>query len=323
MEPAMKRHKSFPLIHGQHEATALPERVYLLLLTQLTRLCLCLAACACTGCMTWHPQWPDLSSSSTPSVALARLEKAEQLGHRADSRSTVTATVAAYQSVLDADPGNFQALVSLAQLNLLLGDGYTTGIAEKKTYFHNALIYAEGAMFTNPSFRKKVLMGEPTWEACRVLSVREIEAMLFWVNAVFYSYKEGQLYIGQVINYRWIQRARKVMEHMTSIDPDWGGGALHFTWGVYFLSIPESIGGDRKKSAAFFAKAIEIGPERLLNRWGQAKYFHVKMKDPTGFRKDLEWVLSRDVERSPGNYSWNAFFAKDARRLLAEMDRHF
>ena len=147
--------------------------------------------------------------------------------------------------------------------------------------------------------------------------------MFFWVNAVFYSYKEGQGFIGQMINFRWMKRAKQVMEHMTSIDPDWGGGALHFTWGVYFLSIPESIGGDRKKSAQYFRKAIEIGPKNLLNRWGRAKYYHIKMNNPQGFREDLEWVLSRDIQQSAGHPAWNTFFVKDARRLLDTMDRYF
>ena len=185
------------------------------------------------------------------------------------------------------------------------------------------MVYAEGAMFTNPSFRQCIQLGEPTWDACRVLGVREMDAMLFWVNAVFYSYKDGQLPMGQVLNFRWVQRARQVMDHMTSIDPDWGGGVLHFTWGVYYLSIPESIGGDRKKSAEFFSKAIEVGPDRLLNRWGRAKYFYVKMKNPRGFREDLEWVLSRDVGQSPGNAAWNAFFVRDAKQMLDTMDSYF
>lgn len=299
------------------------ERVSSVLVRLCTRLCFCLALCICGGCMMWHSQWPDLSAVSTQSVASDLLEEAARLGHQADSQSSIAATVAAYQAVLAADPGNFQAHVSLAHLNILLGDGYATNIADKKEYFKKALLYAEGAMFTNPSFREKIQLGEPTWEACRVLGVREMEAMLFWVNAVFYSYKEGQWYIGQVVNYRWIQRARYVMEHMTSIDPDWGGGSLHFTWGVYFLSIPESIGGDRNKSAYYFEKAIEIGPDRLLNRWGRAKYYHVKMRNPGGFRKDLEWVLSQDVAQSPGNFAWNVFFARDARQMLDAMDRYF
>jgi tetratricopeptide (TPR) repeat protein len=275
------------------------------------------------GCMVWHPQWPELSHASAPADAAGRLEEADRLGRGADSRNSIAAAVAAYQAYLETDPANYQVCVTLAQLHLLLGDAYASSKSEKRDYFQKAMVYAERAMFTNPSFRQGIQHGEPTWEACRVLGVQEMEAMMFWVNGVFYTYKEGQGYFGQVINFRWVQRARQVMEHMTSVDPDWGGGALHFTWGVYYLSIPESIGGDRKKSAEFFSKAIEVGPHQLLNRWGRAKYFHVKMKNPQGFREDLEWVLSQDVVRSPGHAAWNTFFMRDARQMLDTMDRYF
>jgi tetratricopeptide (TPR) repeat protein len=295
----------------------------LLLEARLAILCLCLAVCMGAGCMVWHPQWPDLSVGSTPMDAAVRLEEAERRGRRVDSRDDIEATVAAYQSLLDADPKNYQACVTLSHLHLLLGDAYAVTKTDKRDHFEKAMLYAERAMFTNPSFRQNIQRGEPTWEACRVLGVPEMEAMLFWVNAVFYMYKDGQGYIGQVINFRWVQRARKVMEHLTSIDPDWAGGVLHFTWGVYFLSIPESIGGDRKRSAECFSKAIEVGPDRLLNRWGRAKYFHVKMKNPQAFREDLEWVLAQDAGRSPGHAAWNAFFKRDARQMLDTMERYF
>ena len=287
-------------------------------------LCACLVLfMTAAGCMMWQPKWPDVSNTPTRQDASGRLEEALRLGNKADSRSSINTAVAAYQAVLDVDPENYQAFVDLAQLHLLLGDGYVTTISEKKVFFQKAMVYAEGAMFTNPAFRQSIQQGKPTWEACRVLSVREMDAMFHWVNAVFYSYKEGQGFIGQVINFRWIQRAKQVMEQMTSIDPDWGGGALHFTWGVYFLSIPESIGGDRRKSVQYFSKAIEVGPRELVNRWGRAKYYYIKMNNPQGFRDDLEWVLSRDLQQSPGHPAWNAFFVKDARRLLDTMDRYF
>lgn len=286
-------------------------------------LCVCLVACMSAGCMMWHPQWPNLSTASMQTDVSGRLEEATRLGRLADSQSDIATAVAAYQSLLEVDPEHYQAFVNLAQLHLLMGDGYATSISEKRAYFQKAMVYAEGAMFTNPSFRKSIQRGQPTWEACRVLSVQEMEAMFFWVNAVFYSYKEGQGFIGQVINFRWIQRAKQVMDHMTSINPDWGRGVLHFTWGIYFLSIPERMGGDRKKSSEYFRKAIEVGPNELIHRWGRAKYYHVKMKNPQGFRDDLEWVLSQDVRQSPGDAAWNAFFVRDARRLLDTMDSYF
>jgi tetratricopeptide (TPR) repeat protein len=276
-----------------------------------------------TGCMTWHPQWPDPSKASAPADAAGRLEDADRLGRGADSRNGIEAAIAAYQAVLEIDPANYEACFTLSHLHLLLGDAYASTRSEKRGCFHKAMVYAERAMYTNPSFQQGIQRGEPTWVACRALGAQEMEAMLFWINGVFYTYKEGQSYLGQVINFRWVQRARLVMDHMTSIDTDWGEGALHFTWGVYFLSIPERIGGDRNKSAAYFSKAIEVGPHQLLNRWGRAKYFHVKMKNPQGFREDLEWVLAKDVARSPGDAVWNAFFVRDARRMLDTMDRFF
>ncbi len=275
------------------------------------------------GCMVWAPQWPDLSGASVPGDTAGRLEEADRLGRRADTRKGIEGAIVAYEEVSKADPASYQAYVSLAHLHLLMGDAYTSSKAEKKDYFHKAMVYAERAMFTNPSFRQSIQRGESTWEAVQVLDLREMEAMLFWVNAVFYTYKESLGFIGQVINFPWVRRARSVLEHMTSINPDWEGGVLHFTWGVYYLSIPESIGGNRKKSAEYFRRAIEVGPDWLLNRWGRAKYFHVKMNNPRGFRRDLEWVLSQDAGQSPGYAAWNVFFMRDARRMLDTMDRYF
>ncbi len=286
-------------------------------------LCLALAASMGLGCMVWAPQWPDVSVPSVPADTAGRLEEADGLGRRADSRNGIEAAIAAYKAVLEVEPAHYQSSVTLAHLHLLLGDAYASTTKKKRDYFKTAMAYAERAMFTNPAFRESIRRGESTWEACRVLGMREMEAMLFWVNAVFYTYKESLGFIGQVINFRWVRRARSVMAHMTSIDPDWEGGVLHFTWGVYYLSIPESVGGDRKKSAEYFRKAIEVGPDWLLNRWGRAKYFHAKMKNPQGFREDLEWVISQDVGQSPGHAAWNAFFMRDARQMLDTMDRYF
>lgn len=273
--------------------------------------------------MTWQPQWPDSSSVATPAVVAELFKEADLLSRNADSQGSLEAAVTANLAVLKADPAHYQACVTLAHLYLLLGDAYQTSMAGKRNCFQKALLYSELAMYTNPSFKESIQRGEPTWEACQVLGFREMEAMLFWANAVFYRYKEGQGPLGQIVNFRWIQRATQVMDHMTSIDPDWGGGVIHLTWGIYFLAIPESVGGDRVKSAEYFRKAIEIGPEQLIHRWGRAKYYHVKMKDPQSFREDLKWVLSRDLRQSPGHPAWNAFFVKDARRLLNTIDRQF
>lgn len=125
-----------------------------------------------------------------------------------------------------------------------------------------------------------------------------MEAMLHWVNAVFYLFKEGQPPAAQMFNLRWIRRARTVMERMNAVAPDWHGGAVHFVWGLYYLSLPERAGGDRARSAACFEKAIELGPDMLMSRWGRGKYYQIKMRNARGFEEDLRWVVSRDAHES-------------------------
>jgi hypothetical protein len=133
----------------------------------------CLVLCMSAGCMMWNPKWPDLSNTPLRQDASGRFEEAVRLGHKADSRSSIASAVSAYQAVLDVDPENYQAFVDLAHFHLLMGDGYATTISEKKVFFQKAMAYAEGAMFTNPVFRQSIQQGKPTWEACRVLSVRD------------------------------------------------------------------------------------------------------------------------------------------------------
>ncbi len=280
-------------------------------------------ACMTPGCVMWRPQWPDRSAGTRGGEAASRLEQASRLGLQADSRESIERAVAAYQAVLEVDPDSYEAYVQLAQFHLLLGDGYMASVADKKSSFRSAMLYAEGAMYTQPAFRQKIQEGEPTWDACRVLGAREMDAMFFWVNSVFYNFKECYGYMGQALNFRWIQRAKRVMEHMDTIDPGWGNGMLYFTWGIYYLSIPERVGGDRPKSEMYLSKAIAADPRQLVYRWGRAKYYDIKMNKPQEFQEDLEWVLAQDARLSPGHPAWNAFIMQDARRLLESMHSRF
>jgi hypothetical protein len=243
--------------------------------------------------------------------------------NQADDEEALRKAIVEYEAVIQVHPSNFEALESLGHLHLLLGDGYCTDRSEKRFHFRMSLRCNELAMYTNEGFRSLIDHGEPVWRATEALSDREMKPMFFWVTAVFYYYKECLGGSGQMLNFRWIRRARTVLEGLSKRDPDWGGGALHFTWALYYLAIPESVGGDRERSRELLALAVERGPSRLLNRWGRAKYFHVKMQNRDEFRADLEWVLAKDVHRMEGDYAWNAYFQKDAREMLENIDRFF
>ena len=43
--------------------------------------------------------------------------------------------------------------------------------------------YSEQAMYTNPKFKDMVDKGAKVWEACTVLSIREMAPMFYWFLA--------------------------------------------------------------------------------------------------------------------------------------------
>ncbi len=276
-----------------------------------------------SGCMMWRPRWPDPQADPSTNGVPSLLRAAEQKCQVAVSAESVESAIAAYQGVVALDPLNFEANLALSHLHLLLGDAYVEKRSQKRECFLKAMRYAEAAMFINPEFRNRIKEGEPTWVACEALGEQERDAMFFWVNAVFYMFKEAQWAPFQALNYRWIKRAKLVMEQMTVIRPNGQDPLSDFVWGAYYLSIPVSVGGDRKKAIEYFDSAVDNAPDRLLPRWGRAKYYHAKMKNLKAFREDLEWVLAHEAEGTSDHPAWHAFFIQDARRLLEQMDRTF
>jgi len=88
------------------------------------------------------------------------------------------------------------------------------------------------------------------------------------------------------------------------------------------LALPESVGGDMKRSASRFERARRSsGAKRLLIPWGRAKYFHRKRGDRASFTRELRWVLAQDPRAQTGDpYPWNLYFQREARQLLASVD---
>ncbi len=276
-----------------------------------------------THCFTYHPDWQIPESADSEIAIKVSIKKADTLIRNADSKEKLMHIIRIYEKVLRADPQNYKALYELGHLYLLVGDGYSKKTGEKKDFFKKALYYNEHAMYINPLFKKQIDNGLNVWEAAQVLKEKDMDLMLFWTTAVFYYYKECLGAFGQMINYKWIRRAKSMMEHLYEVNPDHAGGAPHFTKALYYLSIPRSVGGNKKVSEELFAKAIEVGPDWLLNRWGRAKYFHVKMQNREAFKQDLEWILKQDINAMKGHPAWKIYFMNDAKNMLANIDDYF
>ena len=283
-----------------------------------------LAAGLVSGCVSWRPDWDRTvpAVADTDMEAAPLLVKAERLTLAAGSRSELLAAITALEAVLAADASNFRALTSLGHLYILLGAAYTEDRAEKTRHFQTARRCNEWAMYTNVEFAARMQTGEKPWEAAGVLTGREVPAMFYWVTAVLYHFKEGMSLPGKVVNRQWLEWCGIFLHRIEEIDPNWGGGGVQFSLAIYYGALPKTLGGDRQLSDTYLARSIAIGPHWLLNRWGRAKYFHVRDKNRSGFEEDLRWVVAQDIHRAGGVYPWKVYFQRDARKMLAAPEKY-
>lgn len=245
--------------------------------------------------------------------------QADEYTSEAKDKESLQNLINVYERILELDSHQLPAIRNLGHLYLLMGDAYNHKKKDKQKNFNKALAYNEQFMLiNNEEFRKLVTDGKHLWEALDVLTDAEMDAMYFWSTAIFYNYKESLGFLGQVFNYKWIERAKLVLSRMTEINPDWGDGMLHFSWGCYYLSIPEFIGGDRILARKYFDKAVSQGSNNLFFRWGRAKYYHFKMGNEHANQSEMQWVLKQDINAFVDPEPWKIYFQNDAKKSLAK-----
>lgn len=276
-----------------------------------------------TGCMSWQPEWPTQDPAAPAPDVSALLHTADRLAAVADSREKLQAAMDAYGRVLERDPHHVRALTDLANQTILMGAAYTDSRREKNAVYRAAMHLCERAMYTNPDFRALTDQGLAPWEACQVLVVEDMPAMMFWSTAVLYIFKEVLTFPEQVVNLSWVEYTGPFLERMEALDPDWGGGAIQFTRSLYFGILPGFKGGDADRSQQYLDAAVAYGSPWMLSRWGRAKYFQVRDENRQGFEADLRWVLQQDVAAPVEAYCWRAYFHQDAREALENADRYF
>jgi tetratricopeptide (TPR) repeat protein len=215
-------------------------------------------------------------------------------------------------------PRDVEVLSQLSNLYIFKGAAYESKVSRKRDAYFQAMHYASAAMMLSPEFRDRIEHGEHIWDAVEVLDDTYLPAMSFWSTALFYQFDECMNKLGKPFNLRWVRRSEAVLARAYALDSDWGGGQLNFSYGIYYL-MPAVAGGNMKKSEEYFSKAVEAGPDWLLNRWGRARYFYKKTGDREAQIADLEWVLEQDAFSAPGPVYWNLYCQRDAQAILNDL----
>ncbi|MFO8129760.1 MAG: TRAP transporter TatT component family protein [Bacteroidales bacterium] len=279
---------------------------------------LALIMCSMASCVSWKPGWEVIDQGNTEGNPGEMLATAKKIELTADTKEEVEELIVAYEAVLEKDPDNIYALWKVGNYNILMGAAYADKKKEQKKYYKKAIQYCERAMYTNSGFKKRVDSGEAVWEACDELGQREIDAMGYWYTAIFNYFKDCLSPLGRMFNTRLVIHNEVIMDRMDEIDPDWAGGGNYFSRGIYYVAVPEKFGGSKEKAADYFEKAIETGPDYLVNRWGRARYLYSLTGNKAGFEQDLHWVLEQDPHKAGNPYPWNVFFQKQSKELLSK-----
>jgi len=272
-----------------------------------------------SGCsMTWRAEWPVAAPDQPTAASNEMLNRAENEFATARDADGVRRAIASYQQVLTENPADYKALTRLSTLHILLGTAYTKGRSEQSDRFHQAMKYAEQAMYTNADFRAAVADGTPPWDAVGSLTAREVEAMFFWVTAVQYDFKDGMSLPAKVVNIGWLQHCQKMLDRIEAVAPEFGGGGVEFARVICYYALPESMGGSEAKGDEYMAKAVARGDRDgwLLPRWARGKYYYEILDQTKLQRQDLEWVVSQDPATMHDPFPWRVHFQENARELL-------
>lgn len=279
---------------------------------------LLLSGAASVRALSWSPGWTVPAATRVSPVTAAELTGARRLGDAIDSPASARAAIVAWEAVAAGQPDQPEAWIELATLRLLEGAAYRNRPKDRLKCYVAALQDCERAMATNPGFLRRVQQGQKPWAAVAALGPREMGAMNFWSTGVFYIFRDCLGLFGRITNVRAMEGARDMLVRMDAIDPAWEEYVSTFSWGIYYLAMPSSRGGDKVRARESFDLAVTRGVHRTLPRWGRAKYFHLQRGETAAARADLTAVAARDLDELGGNRSWNRYFKAEAASLLAK-----
>ncbi len=276
-----------------------------------------------TGCLSIETNYSvsDGFRSMVSKDSLTLDEDAlEQISASIETEAALLRSIDLHKQFILQNPHARIILDSLANQIILQSAAYTQSRTKKKKLFGEAMAICAESMRTQVAFRNRLDSGEKLWEAVDALEAENMDAMLFWVTALLYTFKEGMVQPQQIINSPWIKRALVVLEHMESIDREWNGGAILFSKSLVYHAIPESIGGDPVLARQLVDEANAISGDWMLSKWGRAKYFDSRNGDVEAMKSDLNAVvLLQDVQGGEAHY-WRKYFVEDAKALLSKFD---
>lgn len=121
-----------------------------------------------------------------------------------------------------------------------------------------------------------------------------------------------------------VPRAKAMMERVLALNPNYGEGAIHDFYVLYYGAMPDYMGGDFKKARESYKKAITASGGKLTSpHLSLATTVSVQEQNLKEFKDLLNKVLAMDVDTDPENRLLNILNQRKARWLLDNAEDFF
>ena len=121
-----------------------------------------------------------------------------------------------------------------------------------------------------------------------------------------------------------IGQAEMLMNRAYALQPEYDGGAIHEFFIAYYASVPEGMGGDRKKARYHFARALEISDGGKAGPYVElALGVSLPQQELDEFIELMQLALEIDVEQHPQHLLINTIKQQQARWYLDNIERFF
>ncbi|MCK4763454.1 MAG: TRAP transporter TatT component family protein [Candidatus Aminicenantes bacterium] len=168
----------------------------------------------------------------------------------------------------------------------------------------------------HPGFLKK-LENKKLKEAVKPMKKKDID-LLYWAGAGWmgaFAIDPFDMKLGLTL-----PQAAALIDRVNELDKNYGAGAVHDFYILYYGSLPEYMGGDLKLARKHFEKAVAASGDKSGSPYiSLATTAAVNEQNAVEFKKLLNKVLKIDVNADPENRLLNTLNRRKAKWLLAHV----
>ena len=284
------------------------------------------AGCGASREAAWDTTTPASKGASAVSDAdrQAALAEADALFAERLDEAKLKQAIAKWELVASADSKDFETLAKLARGYYFWADGhmsFTESRADEMVAtYEKAVQAAERSLVAlSPEFAERMRNGTRIEEAVKVLDKRGVAA-LYWRSAAMGKWALAKGF-ATLLSYK--DEVRAIMARCLELDESYFFGGPHRYFGAYYAKLPAFAGGDLKKSAEHFDKALKFAPEYQGTRVLYADQNAVKAQDRKLFNSLLTTVVNANLDALPDAKAENTVEQKRAKALLAKESELF